>query len=248
MHRFFVAPEVVAADWVTLPAEVAHQVRDVLRLRVGERIVLLDNSGREFETELCAVGRDGVQGAVVARRVGTSEPGTELVLYQGLLKATKFEWILQKGTEMGVRAFVPTHCQRSIAGLTEQGSMKVRRWERILQEAAEQCGRTVAPVLFPTTTLETALAAQPAGTLILFPWEEETATTLRATLAARHGPIPPNRIALFIGPEGGFTADEARLAAQQRAHVVTLGPRLLRAETAALATIAMILYEFAELG
>jgi 16S rRNA (uracil1498-N3)-methyltransferase len=249
MHRFFIPPDLLAADTVALPQDVAHQVRDVLRLRAGDRIVLLDNRGQEFVTDLRVVDRAAVRGFVVARRAGAAEPGVALVLYQGLLKAAKFEWILQKGTELGVQTFVPMRCQRTVAGLEEIGPTRIQRWQRILQEAAEQCGRAVIPDLAVPCALPTALADQPPGTLRLFPWEEATATTLRAALAApRHNSAPITRVALFVGPEGGFTAAEAQLAAQHGARVVTLGRRILRAETAALAATTMVLYEFAELG
>jgi 16S rRNA (uracil1498-N3)-methyltransferase len=249
MHRFFVEPELVAAEHVTLPAPLAHQVRDVLRLRRGEQIVLLDNRGGEFITELREVSRRAVCGVVVARRMGAAEPRVALVVYQGLLKAAKFEWILQKGTEMGVQAFVPVHCQRSVAGPADADASKIQRWKRILREAAEQCGRAAVPELLAPRTLATALAEQSEATLTLFAWEGERETTLRDALTVAHqGLFRPAHVALFIGPEGGFSAEEAQLAVQHGAQIVTLGQRILRAETAALAAAAIILYEFAELG
>ncbi|WP_069803817.1 16S rRNA (uracil(1498)-N(3))-methyltransferase [Thermogemmatispora onikobensis] len=256
MHRFFVSPELVAQTnhsslyRVMLPAAVAHQVRDVLRLTPGERVVLLDNSGDEIEARIVHTGRSGVEVEVVERRKGRSEGCLRLVLYQGLLKSARFEWILEKGTELGVSAFVPLRCQRSQSGQEALGTTKVQRWQRILQEAAEQCGRSRLPELLSVRSLPQALAELPPDALIVMPWEQERKLSLRTALRTRlrqtrqaglHGPFT---VALFIGPEGGLAPEEVALAREHGALVVSLGPRILRAETAALVAAASILYEY----
>src|SRR5712691_4801863 len=148
MHRFFVTPELLARmASITLPTAIAHQVRDVLHLAVGEQLLLLDNSGDEVLAVVRASSRAGVEVQLLERRAGKSEPTVRVILCQGLLKSARFEWILEKGTELGVSVFVPMLCRRSMAGLEEAGPVKVQRWQRIIQEAAEQCGRARMPAL-----------------------------------------------------------------------------------------------------
>src|SRR6266699_6079817 len=136
MHRFFVSPELLkeAGAIVFLPKELAHQVRDVLRLAIGERLVLLDNSGDEVLAALEESDRSGVAVQLLERRAGKSESPVRIILCQGLLKSARFEWILEKGTELGVAAFAPILCRRSMAGLEDAGQTKTQRWQRIIEE------------------------------------------------------------------------------------------------------------------
>ncbi len=242
MHRFFVEPSLPQSHIITLPDKLAHQVRDVLRLQVGEQCVLLDNSGGETLAEIANITRAHVTLRVIERLPGKAEPAVRITLFQGMLKSARFEWILEKGTELGVTTFVPVLCHRSTMGLEDTGAAKVQRWQRIMQEAAEQCGRSHLPVLLPACPFAQSLDAILPGALAIIPWENEHERSLRdAMMPAAHD---GRDVCIFIGPEGGFTADEVQAARQRGAHSVTLGPRILRAETAALAAIAMIMYEF----
>jgi 16S rRNA (uracil1498-N3)-methyltransferase len=249
MHRFFVAPELLhGAAIIALPEPVAHQVRDVLRLGIGEQLALLDNSGDELLCTVTKSQRSGVEVQVLQRRKGQREPSVQVTLYQGLLKSARFEWILEKGTELGVATFAPLLCQRSTAGLEEAGATKQRRWQRIIQEATEQCGRARLPTLLSVQPLTHALNDLKPDVVALMPWEEERERSLRDALRsvtthsveARSNPFT---VALFIGPEGGLTTEEVRLAREHGVQVVTLGPRILRAETAALAAVANVMHE-----
>ena len=250
MHRFFLSPDLCAGDLILLPENVARQTRAVLRLRPGEHIIVLDGLGLEMDVELTEVRQAHVAGRVVARRPAAGEAHTPLTLCQGLLKADLFEWVLQKGTELGISAFAPIQCQRSLPGLETPGPARVERWRAILREAAEQCRRGLVPALRPTQTFGQALAQLPSDALAIVLWEEARAPSLRGFLRhalASEGAASARPIYLFIGPRDGLTADEVRLAEQHGAQPVTLGPRILRAETAALAAAAIILYECGEL-
>lgn len=263
MHRFFVAPELLAPvqaltgpidtlPRIALPEKLAHQVRDVLHLGIGEQLALLDNSGAETLASVVKSNRAVVEVQVMERRPGKNEPSVRLILCQGLLKSARFEWILEKGTELGVSVFVPTLCRRSMAGLEEIGSAKVQRWQRIIQEAAEQCDRSRLPVLSPIRPLLHALNDIPTGALAFMPWEEERELSLHQALnsvihveqTTADVPASVPTVVLFIGPEGGLMAEEVALARRSSVRIVTLGERILRAETAALATIANVVYEF----
>ena len=251
MHRFFVAPALLAHPattgnpLITLPDRLAHQLRDVLRLGIGEQLVLLDNSGDEVLASVTKCNRASVEVQVLDRRAGKSESPVRIILCQGLLKSARFEWVLEKGTELGVAVFAPILCRRSMAGLEDAGPSKQQRWQRIIQEAAEQCGRSRLPELLPARPLMHALNDILPGALALMPWEEEHGQTLREALvpALNRGDSQPITVVLFIGPEGGLMAEEVTLAQRYGVQVVTLGQRILRAETAALATIANVMYE-----
>jgi 16S rRNA (uracil1498-N3)-methyltransferase len=252
MHRFFVAPALLAHPattgnpLITLPDRLAHQVRDVLRLGIGEQLMLLDNSGDEVLASVTKSNRASVEVQVLDRRAGKSESPVRIILCQGLLKSARFEWVLEKGTELGVAVFAPILCRRSMAGLEDTGSSKQQRWQRIIQEAAEQCGRSRLPELLPARPLMHALNDILPGALALMPWEEEHGQTLREALvpALNRGDPQPVTVVLFIGPEGGLMVEEVTLAQRYGVQVVSLGQRILRAETAALATIANVMYEF----
>jgi 16S rRNA (uracil1498-N3)-methyltransferase len=248
MHRFFIAPELVKETgvYLSLPKELAHQVRDVLRLNLGEKLILLDNQGNEIVATVESSSRAGVIVQLLERHPGKSASPINIILCQALIKTSRFEWILEKGTELGVSAFAPMHCQRSTAGLEEAGAAKMQRWQRILQEATEQCGRATLPELLPIRSLEQSLQEIPAGSLAIMAWEEAEGKSLRDVLAGVRmrvaGVVIPQSILLFIGPEGGLASEEVALARKHGAQVVTLGPRILRAETAALASVATIMF------
>ena len=266
MHRFFIPPELLKETNIdiTLPKDLAHQVRDVLRLNLGEQLLLLDDSGEEILATIAKTSKTTVEVHLLERRPGKSEPAVRIILCQGLLKSARFEWILEKGTELGISVFSPIVCRRSMAGLEDTGSTKIQRWQRIIQEAAEQSGRSRLPELLPTRPLIHALNDIPSNALAIMPWEEEHALTLHDVLTASNHPtgnvaqpIPPQptsdlstptpqsptTVVLFIGSEGGLMPEEIALAKRHGVQIVTLGSRILRAETAALATVANVMYE-----
>lgn len=243
MHRFFVRPDSFRKEGLVLLEDQARQINDVLRLRVGDVIVAMDNAGSEFRVKLTHVSSARVQGHITERLDISSEPKTCLVLYQALLKADKFEWLLQKGTEVGISEFVPMVTSRVIMNSVSRA--KVKRWERILREAAEQSGRGKIPQLRDLQLFGDALSdGEAKGGVAFIPWEREESGSLRAMLstASRNGPV-----CLFIGPEGGFTSDEIEAARAHRITPVSLGPRILRAETAGLVAASAILFARGEL-
>lgn len=246
MHRFFVPPHSIKESRVALRGTIVHQIRDVLRMRPGDEIVLLDNSGFAYRTELVTIDRDTVRGRVIEKWKLETEPQTRITLYQGLLKGQKFEWVLQKGTEIGIVAFVPMLTARCVVStVNEVSDARVERWERIVVEAAEQAGRAALPHLLPTTLFAHACEQAGRGGLALIPWEDEHSRGLREALSN----VPKSKeINLFIGPEGGFAEEEIAVAQERGVIPVSLGPRILRAETAGLAAASAILYELGDLG
>ncbi|MBI2866558.1 MAG: 16S rRNA (uracil(1498)-N(3))-methyltransferase [Chloroflexi bacterium] len=247
MHRFFVPPEVLHQEPVVLGRDLAHRLGHVLRLRPGEKVVLLDNTGWEYQGEITRWAQDRVELRLIERRWAGGEPGLRVHLYQGVLKGDKFKLVLQKGTELGLASFTPLPCHRRVAQPPSPGVLA--RWRKIVLEAAEQSRRGIVPPVHPPLPLEEALPLAPGLRLLL--WEGEGASALREALeqAGTGAPQPSSRkVSLFIGPEGGWDEAEVALAVSLGAVPVGLGPRILRAETAGLVAAAAILFHAGELG
>ena len=242
MHRFFVDPSAFVGDRTILPAALAHQLQHVLRLHVGERVLLLDNAGWEYQAELTALEKRGAQARILVRQPVAGEPRTHVTLYQAVLKGPRFEWVLQKGTELGIAAFVPVITARCVAIPRDAGA-KVARWQAIIREAAEQAGRGRIPLVGTPVTFAGA-CAQVDTENALIAWEEERGTSLRDVLD-REGKEKASW-SLFIGPEGGFTPEEIALAQGFHIRPVRLGPRILRAETAGMAMVAALFFALGE--
>lgn len=246
MHRFFIPPHSIKDNRVLIRGTAVHQIRDVLRMKPGDEIILLDNSGSAFQASLVTVDRDTVRARIMNQWALNTEPQTRITLYQGMLKGQKFDWVLQKGTEIGVTSFVPVLSARCIIStLNDVSDARAERWERIVIEAAEQSGRAVLPSLSNATLFLHACEEAGRNGLALIPWEGEQSKGLREALQV----IPqPREVSVFIGPEGGFTEEEIVTAKEHNVIPVSLGPRILRAETAGLAAVSAILYELGDLG
>ncbi len=230
---------------VYFPMEVCRQMSTVLHLHQGERVLVLDNTGCEYEVELEIVAPRSTQGRILDTRPAPGEPRTRLTLYLGLTQREKFEWMLQKCTEVGAAGFVPVISSRGLVQSAEDSHARSERWQRILQEAAEQSGRGRIPSLAPALRWDDALRhfqAQAAPGLIA--WEAEKTRRFAPTLA-RLG-LPPEgggALALFIGPEGGYSPEEIAQAGAAGLVAVSLGRRILRMETAAVVAAALVFHE-----
>ena len=243
MHRFFLPADWIAQSTVVITGKLVHQMRNVLRLGAGDHITALDNSGWEYEVELRKVDSSKVEGRVISKSLAVAEPGTKITLYQALLKGSNFELVLQKCTEIGVSGFVPVICERCIAG--EPDSKRLSRWRSIIREAAEQSGRGKLPVLHnPLGFIE---ACKSASGMALLPWEGERARGIGDVLRSRKKTENASVFSIFVGPEGGFSAEEVKFAQSCGVMPVSLGRRILRAETAGLVAAAITLYELGEM-
>jgi len=234
MRRFLIESG-APGDIVPLPEGEAQHARRVLRLRPGDRVRLMDGRGALYDAELVEVG-DRVT-ARLGERLDGAAPPVALTLYQGLPKSDKLEFIAQKAAELGACRLVPVRMARSVVKLTEaEGARKRERLEKIAREAMKQCGRAGALEVLAPVALGAALSMFRGEDLMLMPWEEARERRLKDEYAAR----PDARsVGILIGPEGGIAPEEAALAAEAGARPVTLGPRILRAETAAVAALAV---------
>lgn len=240
MHRFYVPPDHYDGDEVIFPEAAAHQIRVVLRMTKGQRVLIFDNQGSEAEVEISDVAKQQVKGKTLRVYPKRSPLRVRLTLYLSLLKKENFEWVLQKGTEIGVARFVPMICQRTI--VDRVSDHKVQRWDRILIEAAEQSGRVDLPFLEPITAFDDAILQAGYYVKMLIAWEKEEQLSLRAALSGLKSEAEL-ALAVMIGAEGGFSEGEIAQARARGIIPVSLGQTILRAETAAVVTAANVLYE-----
>jgi len=247
MNRFFVSEANLKAENVVFDSRQAHRIRNVLRMRPGERIIVLDNQGWEYDVTLTQVNRDQVLGQITEKRSASTEPQVQITLYQSLLAREKFEWVLQKCTEVGVSRFVPVITERSVVRDKKTiGPGKLDRWRRIITEAAEQSRRGRIPQLNPPLALDQqAVSGLDAFDCRLIATTHQQDVSLREILRQDSGQT--STVAVFIGPEGGFTEQELQLCQDSGATIINLGPRILRTETAAMVATALILYELDQL-
>ena len=240
--RFHVA-DAAPGSRLTLPDHLAHHAREVLRLRAGSEVRIFDGLGAEFEATLDSVTRQGVTarlGGVVAPRC--PESPLRLILALPPLKGDRMETVIQKATELGVAEVRPVVTARTdAAGRPALQGSRQERWEKVASGAAEQCGRAVVPVIHPTTTLGALLDVPFEGRRILF-LETPGQPPLRAD-----GPRPASALAL-VGPAGGWEPAEAARIQAAGFQPAGLGPRVLRAETAAIAAVTVLQLLWGDLG
>lgn len=241
MVRFFVAPEELNSDLVTLTGENAQHAK-VLRLKAGEEVLLCDGEGREC---LCVVEQMDAKELTVAvqqRRESTTEAAVQVSVYMAYPKADKLEHVIQKATELGAYEIVAFPSARCIVKLDEKSAAKkLERWQKIAASAAEQSGRGRIPKVLTLPSYKAALerAAQ-ADKALLF-YENERATTLKMALAG-----PYRSVSMLSGPEGGLEETEVQQALDAGLSVCTLGSRILRCETAPLCALSAVMYDAGE--
>ena len=244
MHRVYIEPENIFKTEITFPAEQSHRISKVLRLKVGDSVIVFDGLGKEYRVTLDKIKNQNIRAAIESMTVINRDPKWEITLLQGLPKFGKMDFIVQKATELGVKRIIPIITDRTIPQLTSQKvKTRIERWQKIAISAAEQSGRTVIPSISTIINFEEGLEEIKSCELKLFFWEEERENKLK-TILRKINQI--TSVAVIIGPEGGFTEEEAELAKQFGAISVTLGSQLLRTETAPITALSIFLYEFSE--
>ncbi len=247
-RRFHVEPGTIAADQLILDGPIAHRLTKVLRLRAGESIILFDGDGQDVLARLDNVSDRRIEATVLERTPGPAESPTTVHLYQSITKGERFEWLVEKATEIGVGRIVPLVTARAVVKTQSEGN-RIDRWRRIAVEAAEQCGRSVVPAVDAPLTFDAALAAAPG--VILLPYEDadQSAPSIAQVLHDEIDAVfAESAVSILVGPEGGYEPEEVQRALDAGAHVVTLGQRVLRSETAGLVAATLVMQSFGELG
>ena len=240
MHHFFLDPSCIQENLVYFPFAIAKQIRRVLRMREDEMVMVLDNAGNQYLSRLVFGPDIEVTGHIESVQPAHSEPVVDCWIYLSLSQREKMEWVLQKGTELGMTGMVPVISQRSLVQDARVTEKKRKRWERILKEAAEQCHRGRIPELGEALNFRKALLdAKERADVVLIASVEEGVQSLRSILQSG----AKNKYAVFIGPEGGFSPEESGAALAMGCIPVSMGDRVLRMETAAITAVALIQYE-----
>lgn len=234
MKRFFLHTDSISGETVFLTGSDVHHIRDVLRLKTGDRIVAIDESAAEHEVEIESIDGDRLKGRILLTR-RPNIPRIELGLFQGLPKGTKFDTIVEKATELGADHIAPVIMERSVARPDTAGGARVERWRRIAEAAAKQSRRPTLPRVDPPLDWPALLAALGEYDLTVVFWEGATEPPDRA-LSGFSG----QNLAVIIGPEGGFAATEIEALLNRGAKTARLGPRILRTETAPIAALAIV--------
>lgn len=242
MHRFYIHPSETVKPRPAITGPDARHLQKVLRHDPGDRVVLIDGSGFEYTAVIETIRREMATFSIIEKKRADTDSPLELVVAQGFLKEKKMDTIVRHLTELGLSRWIPVISGRSVARPEKKRlAERMRRWEAIAIESLKQCGLSKLPVISPAATLE-ELFNDPEdydGKIVF--WEEET------TPLDRLIPHTPEKILVLIGPEGGFSAEEIEMAQVAGFMSVSMGPRVLRAETAAIAACTLVQYLYGDM-
>ncbi len=249
MRRFFTEPENIRPEraLIKIKEDAAH-ISKVLRMGPGDRVLVFDGTGREFEAEIARVAEDGIEAKILSERKSEYEPKVRVTLFQGIPKAGKLETIVQKAVELGAARIVPYRADRSVAKIPsgEKGRQKTERLNKIAREAAKQCGRGIIPKVSDAVSLSEMKEIIGGIDGVIMLCEElghKGRRNLREILARGF-----ETVGIIIGPEGGFSARETEaLSELENVYPAGLGKRILRTETAAVAALSVVMYELGEI-
>lgn len=243
MHRFFI-PQPYAAEMVIRDVDAKH-ISKVLRMQPGDKIQIVSDDGVTAIAEITSLQADGVMIQCLKKLAESHEPSVKITLAQGLAKGEKMDFIIQKAVEMGVSSIVPVAMEHSVVRLEGvKAEKKVERWQKIAEAAAKQSKRDIIPQVQPVQTVKEMLASNDLRHKIIA-YECEDRLGLKTAL---RGCGTLQELLLIIGPEGGISEAELQQARANGAVPVSLGRRILRAETAGVVALAAILYETGDLG
>lgn len=241
MYHFFVPKEQIGEGKVILRGGDVNHIRNVLRMKQGERIVVSDGEARRFVCELVELGPEAVTARILSWPEESRELPARLHLFQGLPKGDKMEWIIQKAVELGVYEVIPMVTRRTVVKLdVKKEEARVKRWNGIAESAAKQSGRGIIPRVASVASFEEALKLTENFQMKLIPFEH--AKGMEDTKRELERVRPGMDAAFFIGPEGGFEEEEIARAEAAGVKAVSLGKRILRTETAGLMILSVAGY------
>ena len=246
MPVFFVSPECVTPPTISLIGELLAHLKDSLRVAIGETLWFSDGQGTRYHVEISAVSKQAITGQILETIQEPLHIAPHLILGQSLLKGEKMDWVIQKATELGVREIIPIESRHSIVQLkADRLDHQLTRWQRIAFEAAQQSEQWRVPTIAGPQSLTSVLTSGETRSRILLLAERRDGKSLQ-TIA-----LPQNTsssLLILIGPEGGWSKEEREIAEKQGIEPMTLGPHILRAETAAIATISILQSRLGRLG
>ncbi len=239
--KFYILPQYIKNNKIYLPFRDAHHISNVLRYKVNQRILFFDAKGNEYLSAITNISAKGLTAEIIEVKPFPAKQNIEVTLAQALVKSDKFEMVIQKATELGVNKIIPVCAQRSLVNLDyRQAAKKKERWERIIKEAAQQCGRgNLARIELPQS-LKAVLDSAKDYDLVLFFCLDGEARPLKEILRLSR----PKKILVFIGPEGDFSLEEISAAKEKNIPPASLGNSVLRVETAAITVLSILNYEY----
>lgn len=245
MPKFFVKKEDISAGSVTINGGDATHIAKVLRMEPGQHLTLCDGEGTDFDAVIESCTKEEVLLSVESSHPCPAEPNLSFVLFQGLPKQGKMDYIIEKCTELGIKMIVPVACDRSVAEIknAQAEEKKLTRWRKIAAESVKQCGRGIIPEVTGVMTVKEALVFAEKLSCTLAAYENERQLPLKEALPAQK----PESLGVFIGPEGGFSDKEISLFQASNVPTVTLGRRILRTETAGHTVLTAAMFHFDEM-
>lgn len=242
MYHFFVTPAQIADGYAVITGQDVNHIRNVLRMKPGEKVAVRDGISRNYVCELETVEAEAVRARILSEEEDSTELPARLVLFQGLPKSDKMDLIIQKAVELGVWEIVPVATRRAVVKLeTKKEEAKNRRWNTIAESAAKQCGRMRIPEVKHVMSLKEAFTYAGGFDVNIIPYELAQDMEQSREILGR---IRPGMTAgIFIGPEGGFDVEEIELAVGAGIHPITLGRRILRTETAGMTILSILMFQ-----
>ncbi len=245
-RRLFVADIPSIADEIFLTGNEKRYVYNVLRMQAGDQLVLFDSSGWEYSAAIVETASKHVKLKIIEKQKGQRDAPIEIFLGIGLMKSQKMDFVVQKAVELGVHGIYPVKTKRSVPVYDpDRAAKKMRRWQKIAQEASRQCGRAQVAEIYPVIPFDQVVKKPNASDLALL-FSSETDGLPQKKL--KQGDRLFSRIFVFVGPEGGFTFEEEQIAQAKGFFSLGLGPRILRAETAAILAVGLVQFQFGDIG
>ena len=247
MHKFFVPKHNIIGDNAIIDGEDVKHIYKVLRLQIGDKVSINNCEGKEYIGEITLIDKNTVNINLLEENPINNESPIQVYLFQGMPKSTKMDLIVQKNTELGVKAITPIITERVIVKTELKEFKKVDRWNRIALEACKQSKRSLVPQINVPMEFEDLLKELKHMDLVVVPYENEEGYGIKK-LVQNLEKDKINKVAIVIGPEGGFEESEILRLKEIRAEIITLGPRILRTETAGFTCLSLIMYELGDLG
>lgn len=245
MPRFFVLRDYITPEEILINTEDVSHITKVLRLGAGDTIEVCDGMGLDYTARISEIQQNSIRCDIVEKRVSDTEPNIEVTLFQAVPKASKMEYIIQKTTELGISRIVPCSMERCVAKMDGKETKKIDRWRKIAEAAAKQSGRGKLIEITEIMDFRDAVQKLTQNDIFFAPYECEQQRTLKQILTEQNSALT---VGFMIGPEGGYALDEVEYLQTNHVPTVTLGPRILRTETAGEAVLAMVMYEIGDIG
>ncbi len=250
MTTFFIEKSQIDENNIFINGEDAHHIKNVLRYKINDELKICDEAKNTYYAKISEFLENSIKLDIIKKEEEKEEKLPQISLYQGIPKADKMDFIVQKCTELGVFEIIPTSMERSIAKLDEKNAKsKIERWQKIAKEASMQSGRNYIPKISDKIYFKNIIENIEKYDIVLLPYENEKVVTLKGELMSFKDSIKGKKdckIAIIIGPEGGISKEEVDFLANNssKVKIISLGNNILRTETASIASVAMILYEF----